>query len=191
MGYCNAGEVIAVGEGVKEFKIGDRAASNGNHAEFVSVPENLAAKIPDNLSYEEGAFAVIGAIGLEGIRLVNPTFGENVVVIGLGLIGLITSQLLIANGCNVIGFDFDDVKVKLASKFGVKAFSVADGKDQVNIVNDLTAGIGADAVIITASNKSNEIISASAQMSRKTGTYCACRCYRPGYKKSQIFMRRN
>ena len=118
---------------------------------------------------KKAAFAVIGAIGLEGMRLVNPSFGENVVVIGMGLIGLITSQLLLANGCNVIGFDFDETKVKLAAKFGVKAFSAAEGKEQVNIVNDLTSGIGADAVIITASNKSNEIISASAQMSRKRG----------------------
>ena len=85
LGYCNAGEIIAVGEGVKEFKVGDRVASNGNHAEIVSIPANLAAKIPDNLTYEEGAFTVIGAIALQGVRLANPTFGENIVVIGLGL----------------------------------------------------------------------------------------------------------
>ena len=169
LGYCNAGEVIGVGEGIKEFKIGDRVASNGNHAEIVCIPENLAAKIPDNVTYEEGAFTVIGSIGLEGLRLVNPEFGENIVVIGLGLIGLITSQLLIANGCNVIGFDIDYKKIELANKFGVTSFSSIDANEQVNIVNNFTSGAGADAVIITASNKSNEIISASAQMSRKRG----------------------
>ena len=164
LGYCNAGEVIAVGEGVKEFKIGDRAASNGNHSEVVSIPSNLAAKIPDNLTYEEGAFAVIGSIALQGLRLANPTLGENIVVIGL-----IECQLLIANGCNVIGFDINKSKVELAEKFGVKAYAAADKNEQINIVEDLTNGIGADAVIITASSNSNEIISASAQMSRKRG----------------------
>ena len=88
LGYCNVGKVIEVGEGVTDFKIGDRVASNGQHAEFVSIPRNLVAHIPDNVSDEEAAFTVIGAIGLQGIRLVNPNFGETVVVIGLGLIGI-------------------------------------------------------------------------------------------------------
>ena len=105
LGYCNVGEVVAVGKGVNEFSIGDRVASNGNHAEFVCVPKNLVAKIPDNVSDEEATFTVIGSIGLQGIRLLNPTFGETVVVVGLGLIGLVTAELLLANGCNVIGFD--------------------------------------------------------------------------------------
>ena len=169
LGYCNAGEVIAVGEGVSAFKVGDKVASNGNHAEVVSIPVNLCAKIPENVSYEEGSFAIIGAIALQGLRLVNPTFGETVVVIGLGLIGLIECQLLIANGCNVIGFDFEDEKVKLAEKYGVKAFAVTDPKEQDNIVKSYTINIGADAVIITATSKSNEIISAAANMSRKRG----------------------
>lgn len=168
LGYCNVGEVIAVGEGVNGFSIGDRVASNGNHAEFVCVPKNLCAKIPDNVSDDEAAFTVIGSIGLQGIRLVNPTLGETVVVIGLGLIGLITVQLLLANGCQVIGFDFDDHKVELARSFGAKAFNAAKC-DVVKSVEDATGGIGADAVIITASTKSNEVISQSAQMSRKKG----------------------
>ena len=86
LGYCNAGEVIAVGEGVSEFKLGDRVISNGQHAEVVCVPKNLVAKIPDGVSYEEASFTVIASIGLQGIRLLNPTFGETVVVVGLGLI---------------------------------------------------------------------------------------------------------
>ncbi len=169
LGYCNVGKVIAVGRGVEEFAIGDRVASNGNHAEYVSVPKNLVAKIPDGVSDEEAAFTVIGAIGLQGIRLANPTFGENVVVVGLGLIGLITAQLLKANGCQVIGFDFDSAKVALATSFGITAVNPGEGIDQVSFVKDFTNGIGADAVIITASNKSNEIISQSAKMSRKKG----------------------
>ena len=107
LGYCNVGTVVAVGKGVSEFQVGDRVASNGNHAEFVSVPKNLVAKVPENVSDEEAAFTVIGAIGLQGIRLINPTFGETIVVTGLGLIGLVTAELLKANGCKVIGLDFD------------------------------------------------------------------------------------
>ena len=169
LGYCNVGKVIAVGKGVTEFNVGDRVASNGNHAEFVSVPQNLVAKIPDNVSDEEAAFTVIGAIGLQGIRLANPTLGETVVVVGLGLIGLITAQLLVANGCNVIGFDFDQAKVDMAKSFGVNAVNPGEGVDQVAFVESMTNNVGADAVIITASNKSNDIISQAAHMSRKRG----------------------
>ncbi|MDO8965694.1 bi-domain-containing oxidoreductase [Algoriphagus sp.] len=169
LGYCNVGKVIAIGKGVEDFAVGDRVASNGAHAEYVSVPKNLAAKIPDNVSDEAAAFTVIGAIGLQGIRLANPTFGETVVVVGLGLIGLITSQLLKANGCQVIGFDYDPAKVALAKTFGIHAVNPGEGTDQVAFVNNFTHEVGADAVIITASNKSNEIISQSAKMSRKRG----------------------
>jgi len=169
LGYCNAGEVIAVGEGVSEFKIGDRVVSNGNHAEFVCIPQNLVAQIPEGLSYDEAAFTVIGSIALQGIRLVNPTFGEKIVVVGLGLIGLITCQLLIANGCEVIGFDFDDRKVDLAKNWGVKAYNVGSGTDPVKTAESLTNGVGVDGVIITASTKSNDVIAQAATMSRKRG----------------------
>lgn len=168
LGYCNVGEVVAVGEGVKDFAIGDRVASNGHHAEVVCIPQNLVAKIPDNVSDEEAAFTVIGSIGLQGIRLINPSFGETVVVIGLGLIGLITAELLLANGCQVIGFDFDIQKVELAKKKGVHAFQ-SNHTDVVKTVESLTHQVGADAVIITASTKSDEVISQAAQMSRKRG----------------------
>ncbi|MCZ2481773.1 Gfo/Idh/MocA family oxidoreductase [Aquirufa nivalisilvae] len=168
LGYCNVGEVVAVGEGVKDFAIGDRVASNGHHAEVVCIPQNLVAKIPDNVSDEEAAFTVIGSIGLQGIRLINPSFGETVVVIGLGLIGLITAELLLANGCQVIGFDFDIQKVELAQKKGVHAFQ-SNHTDVVKTVESLTHQVGADAVIITASTKSDEVISQAAQMSRKRG----------------------
>jgi predicted dehydrogenase/threonine dehydrogenase-like Zn-dependent dehydrogenase len=168
LGYCNAGQVIAVGEGVHNFKIGDRVVSNGSHAEFVCVPKNLVARIPDEVSYEEASFAVIGSVGLQGIRLAKPGFGETFVVVGLGLIGLLTAQLLVANGCNVIGFDFDSNKVDLANKMGAKAF-LASSVDVVKIVESFTNGVGADAVIITASTKSNEVISQAAKLSRKRG----------------------
>ena len=169
LGYCNVGEVIAVGKGVTEFRIGDRIASNGPHAEYVLVPVNLAAKVPDGVSDEEAAFTVIGSIALQGIRLLNPLFGETVVVIGLGLIGLITAELLQANGCRVIAFDMDAEKVGLAQEKGVTAINIGSGSDPVSVVRELTSQIGCDGVIITASNSSDEIMHQAAEMSRKRG----------------------
>ncbi len=168
LGYCNVGKVLAVGRGVTDFKIGDRVASNGNHAEFVCVPQNLCAHIPDDVSDEAATFTVIGAIGLQGIRLLNPTLGETVVVVGLGLIGLITAELLIANGCKVIGLDIDAQKLDIAARKGVHTFNSQSG-DAVKYVNTNTNNIGADGVVITASAKTDEIISQAARMCRKRG----------------------
>jgi predicted dehydrogenase/threonine dehydrogenase-like Zn-dependent dehydrogenase len=168
LGYCNVGKVIAVGEGVSEFKVGDRVASNGQHAEFVAIPKNLVAHIPDNVSDEQAAFTVIGSIGLQSIRLLNPTLGETIVVTGLGLIGLLTSQLLVANGCKVIGVDVDNDKLDLARKWGIVPFNPKNG-DVVKFVEEKTNGVGVDGVIITASTKTDEIISQAAKMSRKRG----------------------
>src|SRR5699024_10957413 len=114
LGYCNVGKLVAVGRGLEDFKIGDRVASNGNHAEYVSVPKNLVAKTPDNVSDEEAAFTVIGSIGLQGIRLINPTFGETVVVLGLELFGLLSAQIIKANDCDGVGLDLDADKVEKA-----------------------------------------------------------------------------
>ncbi|MDB3927597.1 bi-domain-containing oxidoreductase, partial [Flavobacteriaceae bacterium] len=169
LGYCNVGEVVSIGEGVVDFKVGDRVASNGQHAEFVSIPQNLVVHIPDNISDEEACFTVIGSIGLQGIRLLNPTIGETVVVIGLGLIGLLTAEILIANGCKVIGYDLDDSKIEIAKSKGVIAFNSSRVNDPVKFVGSITNNIGADAILITASAKSNEIIAQAAQMSRKRG----------------------
>ena len=168
LGYSQAGEVVEVGKGVTEFKVGDRVVSNGNHAEFVAVPKNLVAKIPDSVSYEEASFAVVGAIGLQGIRLVNPTLGETIVVIGLGLIGLMTAQLLKANGSRVIGFDLDQDKLDRANSYGIEAIN-SGVQDPVRFIENLTNGVGADGVIITASTSSNAVIKQSANMSRKRG----------------------
>ena len=169
LGYCNVGRVVTVGKGVTEFAVGDRVASNGNHAEYVCVPKNLAAKIPDNVDDDEAAFTIIGSIGLEGIRLLKPEFGETIVVIGLGLIGLVVVQLLKANGCKVIGIDFDQQKVDLAVSKGVVAINPGTGENPVKFVEEFTHGVGADGVIITASSKSNDIIHEACLMSRKRG----------------------
>lgn len=169
LGYCNVGKVVAVGKGVTEFRVGDRVASNGNHAEMVCVPKNLVAKIPDGVTDEQAAFTVIGSIGLEGIRLLKPELGETIVVVGLGLIGLIVAQLLRANGCRVIGVEFDQAKLDLAAKWGVIPVNPAKGDDQVKVVEELTNGIGADGVIITASAHDDSIIHNACLMSRKRG----------------------
>ncbi len=169
LGYCQAGEVVAVGEGVTDFAIGDRVASNGQHAEVVCVPTNLVAKIPENVTYEEAAFTPIASIALQGIRLANPTFGETIVVTGLGLIGLIAAQILKSNGCQVIGIDYDVEKCRIAETWGIKTIAVTPETNVVDTVLKLNNNHGVDAVIITASTKSNEVISQSAQMCRKRG----------------------
>lgn len=169
LGYCNSGTVVAIGNGVTEFKVGDRVASNGQHAEYVCVPKNLVAKIPENVSDEEAAFTVIGSIGLQGIRLINPQLGETVVVIGLGLIGLIAAQLLQANGCRVIGIDFDEEKVQLAREKNIIGINPTKGTDPVKYVLEETASYSADAILITASTKTDEVIHQAAEMSRKKG----------------------
>ena len=170
LGYCNVGVVREVGDGVSEFQVGDRVASNGQHAEYVCVPQNLVTRVPDQVTDEEAAFTVIGAIGLQGIRLLDPKFGETVVVIGLGLIGLITAELLIANGCRVIGIDLDEAKLALAKVKGVIPVAAGGVGNVVDQVLAQTGGVGADGVVITASAKTNEIVSQAARMSRKRGS---------------------
>lgn len=169
LGYCNVGTVIEEGSDINNFQIGDRVASNGHHAEVVRVPNNLCAKIPDNISDESAAFTVIGAIALQGIRLVQPTLGETVVVTGLGLIGLMTVQLLRAQGCRVLGIDFDSDKIALARQFGAECVDLSKGEDPLKVTESFTRGRGVDAVIITASSKSNEPVSQAAKMCRKRG----------------------
>ncbi|PZF74198.1 bi-domain-containing oxidoreductase [Taibaiella soli] len=166
LGYCNAGIVIGIGKNVSGFQIGDRVASNGAHAEVVSVPQNLVAKVPDSVSDEAAAFTVAGAIALQSIRLVQPSLGETVVVTGLGLIGQITAQLLKANGCRVIGIDIDEVKLTLARNAGIEA---VHADSAAAAVYTATNQYGADAVIITATTQSNEVISQAANMCRKRG----------------------
>lgn len=169
MGYCNVGRVVELGAGVSGFAPGDRVASNGRHAEMVAVPVNLCAKVPDTVSDDDAAFTVLGAIALQGIRLVQPTLGETVVVTGLGLIGLVTVQLLKAQGCRVIGLDFDADKLALARRFGADTVDLKEGADPVTAATSYSRGRGVDAVIITASSKSNEPVHQAAQMCRKRG----------------------
>jgi len=169
LGYCNVGRVIKVGRGIESFQVGDRVASNGHHAEVVCVPRNLCATVPDNVSDESAAFTILGAIALQGIRLAQPTLGESVVVTGLGLVGLMTVQLLRAQGCRVLGIDLNPSRVALARQFGAECVDLSKEEDTLKAAESFSRGRGVDAVLITASTKSNEPVSHAAKMCRKRG----------------------
>lgn len=169
LGYCNVGVVQDLGRGVSEFKAGDRVVSNGAHSEIVRVPKNLCAKIPDGVRDDAAAFTVIASIGLQGIRLAQPTLGESFVVTGAGLIGLLTVQLLRAHGCRVLAIDFDDGKLELARSFGAETCNPGRGEDPVSAGLAFSRGQGIDGVIITASTASNDPVSQAARMCRQRG----------------------
>lgn len=169
LGYCNVGIVHEVGANVDDFQVGDRVVSNGPHADMVKVPKNLCAKIPDNVSDESASFAVVASIGLQGIRLAQPTLGESFVVTGAGLIGLLTIQMLRANGCRVLAIDFDQSKLDLAKQFGAEICNPGKGEDPVAVGLAFSRGAGVDGVIITASTKVSDPVIQAARMSRKRG----------------------
>jgi predicted dehydrogenase/threonine dehydrogenase-like Zn-dependent dehydrogenase len=169
LGYCNVGTVIEVGPGVTGWRPGDRVASNGKHAEVVIVPTNLCAKVPDGVSDDEAVFTVLASIGLQGIRLLQPTLGEAVVVTGLGLIGLITLQLLKAHGCRVLGIDMDPTKIELARQFGAETVDLSRGEDPIAAAQVFSRGRGVDGVLIAASTKSSAPVHQAALMCRKRG----------------------
>ena len=169
LGYCNVGIAMEIGKGVAGFDVGARVVSNGKHAEVVSVPMNLCAKVPDNVSDDEAAFTVLASVALQSIRLVKPTLGEAVVVTGLGLVGLLTVQLLRAHGCRVLGLDFDSGKLELAKQLGAEVVNLSANQDPMKAAEIFSRGRGVDAVIIAAASKSSEPIHQAALMCRKRG----------------------
>lgn len=170
-GYSGAGVVVEVGKGVAEFVPGDRVACAGAqcafHAEIVRVPQNLVVHIPDNVGFDAASSVALGAIALQGVRRAQPTLGETFVVIGLGILGQLTVQLLRANGCRVIGVDLDRSRIALAARHGMNFGVHPDDTDDVRQVARLTGGAGADGVIITAAGPSDAIVSAAFRMCRK------------------------
>lgn len=166
LGYCNAGVVLE--SSVEGFSVGDRVVSNGPHAEVVIVPQHLCARIPDGVSDEQASFTVMASIGLQGIRLLQPTIGERFAVIGAGLIGLLTVQLLRANGCRVLAIDFDQRKLDIAKAMGAEVCN-ASAMDSVASGLGFSGGPGVDGVLITASTSSNDPVSQAARMCRKRG----------------------
>lgn len=169
LGYCNVGIVSAVGGNVSGFKPGDRVVSNGPHADIVVVPKNLCAVVPDSVSDEAASFTVLASIGLQGIRLAQPTLGETFVVTGVGLIGLMTVQLLRAQGCRVLAIDFDDHKLALARRYGAETCNPGKGEDVVSAGRAFSRSRGVDGVIITASTKSSDPVTQAAHMCRQRG----------------------
>lgn len=169
LGYCNVGVVTEVGASIRGLKPGDRVVSNGPHADVVRVPGNLCARVPDGVDDEEAVFTVVASIGLQGIRLAQPSLGEAFVVTGAGLIGLLTVQLLRAHGCRVLAIDFDASKLALAASFGADVCNPASGEDPVAAGMAFSRGRGVDGVIITASTTSSDPVTQAARMCRKRG----------------------
>ncbi len=169
MGYSNVGTVHAIGKNVTGFKVGDRVVSNGPHAEMFSISKNLCCKVPNKVTDQEAAFAVLAAIGLQGIRLSNPTMGETFLVSGLGLIGILTAQLLEANGCIVLGIDPDIERCNKAKDLGINSMLLRDNSEIKNWCNTNTFNRGVDGVLITASTTSSDPIELAASVSRKRG----------------------
>ncbi len=172
LGYSCAGVVEEVGAGVRGFAPGDRVACGGagyaNHAELVVVPENLAVHVPDSVSLEHGAFATLGAIALQGLRVAEPTLGEIAAVIGLGLIGQLAVQLLRSNGCRVLGIDIDPTRVKQVEDMGAEwAFTTSDLP--ATWKEAATGGHGVDLTIVAASADSSAPIQLAAELSRMNG----------------------
>ena len=168
LGYCNVGTVLECNE-APGFRVGDRVVSNGAHAEVIAAPVNLCAKVPEGVDDDAAAFTVLASIGLQGMRLAAPTLGETFVVTGLGLIGLVTVQLLRANGCRVLGIDPDPAKTALARRFGAVTVELARSEDPLVAADAFTQGRGVDGVLITASTRSDEPVSQAARMCRKRG----------------------
>ena len=172
-GYSAAGIVLEVGEEIKDLKQGDRVACAGagiaNHAEFIAVPRNLLAKIPGQLSFEAASTATLGSIALQGVRRADPDLGEFVAVIGLGILGQLTAQILKANGCRVVGIDLDQKRVDVAISLGMDKGLNSDRDDVVNEIMGFSYGHGVDSVIITASTENSEVINQAMQVCRKKG----------------------
>ncbi|MCH2539723.1 MAG: bi-domain-containing oxidoreductase [Anaerolineales bacterium] len=173
LGYSAAGSVIAVGEGVDGFSVGDEVACAGagfaNHASVISVPKNLVVKLPEGLSCREGCFATVGAIALQGVRRAEPMIGETVVVIGAGLVGILTAQILQANGCKAICVDVASERLDIVSSLGIRHTLRSGFDDLVRSVRDLTGGHGADAIIVTAGTESSEPVNQGFEMCRERG----------------------
>lgn len=170
-GYSASGVVLEIGEEVTGFSVGDLVACAGagiaNHAEIINVPVNLAVRIPNNVSTKQASTVTLGAIALQGVRRAQPTLGEVFVIIGLGVLGQITAQILSANGCKVVGVDIDDDRIELAKTNGISYGINSKNNSCVEEIIKLTSGVGADGVIITAAASSNEIISMAMQVCRR------------------------
>jgi predicted dehydrogenase/threonine dehydrogenase-like Zn-dependent dehydrogenase len=172
-GYSAAGTIVALGAGVTDLAVGDRVACAGAqcafHAEVVCVPCNLVTPVPDEVDFADACTVTLGAIAMQGVRRASPTLGESFVVIGLGILGQMTVQMLLANGCRVIGIDVDRSRIDLAKQLGMQVGIHPDDDNDAQQVARLTDGYGADGVIITAASPSDTIVSSAFKFCRKKG----------------------
>ena len=172
-GYSLSGTVLEVGSEITDLEAGDRVACAGaqcaHHAEIVRVPRNLCVPVPDKVDFASASAVTLGAIAMQGVRRASPTLGENFVVIGLGVLGQLTAQLLRANGCRVIGVDLDRKRIMLARELGMDCGIHPDDGDDIAQIARLTDGIGADGVIITAATPSDAVVSTAFKMCRRKG----------------------
>lgn len=174
LGYSSAGIIVALGEGMDGFSIGQRVACAGGnyavHAEYNVIPRNLLTPIPDNVDFESAAFTTLGAIALHGFRLAHTEIGESVAIVGLGLVGLLTLQIAAAAGCRVLGIDLDPGRVALAHSLGLSATLRAEAEAAAEA---FTQGRGFDAVILCADTPSNDPVELAGQIARLRGRVVA------------------
>lgn len=190
-GYSAAGIIIGLGDDIKDLKVGDFVACAGaqhaHHAEIINVPRNLVVKIPDGLDHKDASSVTLGSIALQGIRRLKPTIGETFVVVGLGILGQLTVQMLKSNGCNVIGMDLDKSRCDIAIESGMDIAISQEDEVKEDQIKRLTDGFGADGVIITAATESNQLISSSFQMTRKKGRVVVVGDVGLGVKRQDIY----
>ncbi len=190
-GYSCAGVVTDVGKRIQDIRIGDKVACAGagkaNHAEFVCVPRNLVVKVPDKLDLKEAASVTLGSIAMQGVRRAAPRLGEIVAVIGLGLIGQITAQILKVAGCHVIGIDIAKSRVELAKQLGLDYGVMSGEEDPVTSVLRFTSGYGVDTTIITAATQSNLPVQQAMEMTRKKGRVVVVGAVGLGLKRSPFY----
>ena len=190
LGYSCAGEVIEVGEGVKEFQIGDRVACGGNnavHSEVVTIPKNLCVKVSKDVDLKHASFTTLASIALQGVRQADLRLGENCAVIGLGLLGLITVQLLKAAGVKVMAFDIEQRQVDLAKKNGADLAIQNSSPDADSGVFSLTNGFGVDAVIITAATSSTQPVNFAGKIARRKGKVIVVGAVSTGFDREHFY----
>jgi len=190
LGYSCAGEVIAIGNDVTDYKIGDLVACGGasaNHAEVVSVPKNLCVKVPNDVKIKHAAFSTIAAIALQGIRQADLRLGDNCVIIGLGIIGQLTIQMLNAAGVKTIGIDIDSSAVELARRSGADLAFNRSQEEIESSVKDLTQGYGTDAVIITAGTSSLDPVEFAGVLCRKKGKVVIVGAVPTGFSRGNYY----
>ena len=191
LGYSCAGEIIAVGDEVRGYKVGDKVACGGqdiaNHAELVSVPVNLVARVPDNVEYNFACYTTLGAIALQGVRQADLRLGESCVIIGLGLVGQLTVQILKASGVFVIGIDISKEMVDLASQSGADMALLRNDESIEHSILNKTSNFGADSVIITASSNSTDLVDFAGKVLRKKGKVIIVGAVPTGFSRENYF----